>query len=79
MLAEDIINETLAQIKEKQVVEEEIITVDIDTKKVDLNPYYESSIIYKSSKGKTNKIALSVFASLGLALAIASLIIFLIF
>ena len=79
LLAEDIINETLAQIKEKQVIEEEIITVDIDTKKVDLNPYYESSIIYKSSKGKTNKIALSVFASLGLALAIASLIIFLIF
>ena len=79
LLAEDIINETLAQIKEKKVEEEEIITVDIDTKKVDLNPYYQSSIIYKSSKGKTSKVLLSVFASLGLALALVSIIIFLIF
>ena len=67
LLAEDIINETLAQIKEKEVVEVEEPTIEIDTKKVDLNSEYGTGKIegYLESKGRL--VALSVF--LGIAAA----------
>ena len=74
LLAEDIINETLAQIKEKKVEEEEIITVDVDVNKVNSNPYYASSKIYSSYKGNKGKVLLGLFLGLGGLAILASVI-----
>ena len=68
LLAEDIINETLAQIKEKEVVEVEEPTIEIDTKKVDLNTEYGSGKIEGLLDSKGKLVALSVF--LGVAVAV---------
>ena len=68
LLAEDIINETLAQIKEKEVVEVEEPTIEIDTKKVDLNTEYGSGKIEGLLDSKGKLVALSVF--LGVAAAV---------
>lgn len=68
LLAEDIINETLAQIKTKEVVEEVEPTIAIDTKKVDQNPEYGTGKIENLANSKGRLVALSV--SLGIAAAV---------
>lgn len=74
LLAEDIINETLAQIKEKEVEEEEVITVPVDVTKTDTNPYQGKSIILNTSNGNKKKVLLGVFTGLGFAALIASVV-----
>ena len=74
LLAEDIINETLAQIKEKEVEEEEIITVPVDITKTDANPYYASSTIFNASRGKKKKVIIGLFTGLGAAALVAAVV-----
>lgn len=67
-MAEDIINETLAQIKEKVIEENEEPTISVDTHKVDQNPELGTGNIEKliASRGK----AIAVGISMGFAVAI---------
>lgn len=66
LMAEDIINETLAQIPTKEVVEIEEPTIEIDTNKVGQNPLYGTGKIEALANSKSHVVALSI--SIGLAL-----------
>lgn len=66
LMAEDIINETLAQIPTKEVVEIEEPTIEIDTNKVGQNPEYGTGKIEALADSKSHVVALSI--SIGLAL-----------
>lgn len=66
LMAEDIINETLAQIPTKEVVEIEEPTIEIDTNKVGQNPEYGTGKIEALANSKSHVVALSI--SIGLAL-----------
>ena len=66
LMAEDIINETLAQIPTKEVVEAEEPTIEIDTNKVGQNPLYGTGKIEALANSKSHVVALSI--SIGLAL-----------
>ncbi len=66
LMAEDIINETLAQIPTKEVVEAEEPTIEIDTNKVGQNPEYGTGKIEALANSKSHVVALSI--SIGLAL-----------
>ncbi|RIA77771.1 hypothetical protein EI71_00924 [Anaeroplasma bactoclasticum] len=68
LLAEDIINETLAQIKTKEVQEEVEPTIAIDTNKVEQNPEFGSGKIESLANSKSRLVLLSV--SLGVAAAV---------
>lgn len=68
LLAEDIINETLAQIKTKEVQEEVEPTIAIDTNKVEQNPEFGSGKIESLANSKSRLVLLSV--SLGIAAAV---------
>lgn len=74
LLAEDIINETLAQIKEKEVEEEEVITVPVDVTKTEANPYYASSVIYGAYRGSKRKVLIGLFTSLGAIALVAAVV-----
>jgi hypothetical protein len=68
LLAEDIINETLAQIKTKEVQEEVEPTIAIYKNKVEQNPEFGSGKIESLANSKSRLVLLSV--SLGVAAAV---------
>lgn len=67
-MAEDIINETLAQIKEKVVEEVEEPTIEIDVTKVDQNPELGTGNIDKLIRSNKKKVTIGL--CMGLAVAI---------
>lgn len=73
LLAEDIINETLAQIKtvEEKVVEEP--TIDVDVNKVSMNPEFGTGKIEALGESKGRLVALSL--SIGIAVAVMAIIV----
>lgn len=75
LMAEDIINETLAQIPTKEVVEVEEPTIEIDTNKVGQNPEYGTGKIEALANSKGHMVALSI--SIGLAaIAMVAILLF---